>query len=383
MIPLAILLFWGGCAVLGFTFVGYKLFIEWLARRRPTLSSARDPAFAPDVTVVIVAYNEEQRIRSRVENLLASSYPPECLQVLVVSDGSTDATVSIVEEMTSPRARILVMPERRGKAAGLNAGISEAGAEIVVLTDARQWFPEETIGRLVAHFTDAKIGAVSGSLEIDPAQSATGRGIGAYWKWEKAIRAAEARWDSCIGCTGAVYAIRKGLFRSIPEDTVLDDVVIPMGIAMQGYRVLHDPLAPAYDPQPLEPEAEKRRKCRTLAGNFQMLFRYPGWLDPIHSRLWWQLAAHKYLRLIAPAVLALVFLSNLPLAGIAFYRATLLGQVALYACAVVGLCVPKLRIRVFAFPAAFVFLNFTTVAAFWHYVRSSDLHRWDASRRRT
>ncbi len=380
MAPLTLVAFWASSALLAFTFAGYRVLIEWLARGRPEIDAHVNIETAPDVAVVLVAYNEERRIRERVENLLASDYPAGRLRVVVVSDGSTDATVEIAGGLNDSRVRVLPLSERRGKAAGLNAGLAVAEAEVVVLTDARQRFPRDTIARLVAHFANPQVGAVSGSLEIDNAQSAAGRGVDAYWRFEKAIRKAEARWDSCIGCTGAVYAIRRTLYRTIPEDTVLDDVVIPMQIAMQGRRVLHDSQALAYDPQPLEPTAEKRRKRRTLAGNFQMLFRYPEWLVPSRSRLWWQLLAHKYLRLAAPVMLLLAFVSSFLLSGAWLYRAAFFSQCALYACALAGLSCPRLRGRAFTLPAGFVFLNLTTVLAFWHYLRSASLHHWESAR---
>lgn len=372
--------FWLGIAALSYTFAGYPWLIALLARKRGVHPEPQPGTTFPDVTVVVVAHNEETRIGARVENLLASDYPREKLRVLVVSDGSTDATISRLHELSSPRLDVVERPLRAGKAAGLNAGAARCAGELVVFTDARQRFAPDTISRLAAHFADPKVGAVSGALEIDRSQSAVGEAVDAYWRLEKRIRAAEARVDSCIGCTGAVYAIRRDLFEPIPDDTILDDVVIPMQIALRGFRVLHDPAALAFDSQPLEPASEQRRKRRTLAGNFQMLFRYPGWLLPWRNRLWWQLASHKYLRILAPAPLALTFLANAALLAIPFYRLAFAAQCALYACAAVGMRFPQLRSPALSLPAGFVFLNLTVLRAFWHYLRSPNLHRWQISR---
>ncbi|HEY2342606.1 MAG TPA: glycosyltransferase family 2 protein [Chthoniobacteraceae bacterium] len=376
MNTLAAFAFWAASAVLAYTFVGYRILIAWFARRRPAKDESSLPEPAPTVCAVVVAYNEERKIGARVENLLAAAYPAEKLRVLVVSDGSDDGTVAKVTALENPRASAIALPERRGKAAGLNAALAAIDEEIVVFTDSRQQFPPETIAQLAAHFGDPQIGAASGSLEIRDAKSSAGQGIGAYWQFEKAIRADESRWDSCIGCTGAVYAIRRAAFTPIPEDTVLDDVVIPMQIARQGFRVVHDPSAIAVDPQPLEPVAEQRRKRRTLAGNFQMLFRYPQWLAPGKSRLWWQLLSHKYLRLAAPVWLAVAFVSSATLLAIPIYRAAFFVQAAMYGCALAGLCFPTLKSKAFSLPAGFVFLNFTTLQAFWHYLNCANLHQW-------
>ncbi len=367
--------FWLSGALLFHTFAGYAALMALLARGRGAVKNLA-PAPLPDVCVVVVAHNEEARIAARVADLLAADYPAEKLRVLVVSDGSTDATVARAAAVEPARVSVLVQPERAGKAAGLNAALAQATAEVIVFTDARQRFAPDAIARLAAHFADPRLGAVSGALEIDAAASAAGAGVDAYWRYEKFLRTAEARFDSCIGCTGAIYAIRRALFTPLPADTVLDDVVIPMRLAVAGHRVSHDPAARAFDPQPLEPAAEKIRKRRTLAGNFQVLFRHPAWLLPWRNRLWWQLLSHKYLRLAAPVFLVALLTASAALAAQPFYRAALALQFAFYLAAAFGLLFPSLRGKFFALPAGFVFLNLTVVRAFLHYLTSADLHRW-------
>ena len=343
-------------------------------RRKPPINVLPGPL--PQVCVVVVAYNEEARITARLENLLASDYPPEKLRVLLVSDGSTDATPTRAAAVDAARVTVLTQPVRAGKAAGLNSALAQATGEVVVFADARQRFAPDAIARLAAHFADPRIGAVSGALEIDAARSAAGTGVDAYWRFEKILRAAESRFDSCIGCTGAIYAIRRALFTPLPADTVLDDVVIPMRLAVAGYRVIHDPAARAFDPQPLELGAEKVRKRRTLAGNFQMLFRHPGWLLPWRNRLWWQLLSHKYLRLTAPLFLGVLLAASTALAAHPIYCAALALQIVFYFAAALGLAFPTLRGKVFTLPSGFVFLNLTVIRAFVHYLTTADLHRW-------
>ena len=147
------------------------------------------------------------------------------------------------------------------------------------------------------------------------------------------------------------------MFAPIPNDTILDDVVIPMLIAMEGYRVAYDREAIAYDPQALDPVRETIRKQRTLIGNYQMLIRYPRWLLPWHNRLWWQLISHKYLRLLAPVFLMLAFVANLSLIASPYYATLLVGQCCFYLCALVGICNPSNRTRLFSLPGGFLFLN--------------------------
>ena len=369
--------FWLSAALLFFTFVGYPLLIAWMTRGRSTPAPDFEPA---EVCIVIIAYNESGRIMARIENLLASDYPAEMLRVLVVSDGSTDDTVAKIAELKNDRVRTIALPQREGKAAGLNAAISSCTAPIVVFTDARQTFAGDTIRKLVTRFGDPKIGAVSGELEIAGSPGGTGSGVDAYWKLERFLRARESMLDSCIGCTGAVYAIRRELFTPLPTDTVLDDVVVPMRIAIAGHRVVHESTALAFDPQSLEPVAEKRRKSRTLAGNFQMLFRHPAWLLPWRNRLWWQLIAHKYLRLAGPLLLFTTFLTSATLSGShPFYRAALLLQTVFYLLAVLGMTLP-LRLKILTLPAGFVFLNAAVISAFWNYLTNPDPARWQTRR---
>jgi cellulose synthase/poly-beta-1,6-N-acetylglucosamine synthase-like glycosyltransferase len=351
------ILFWTSLLLLGYTFLGYQLVIALLARfRRWPARDAPNPPERP--AVLIVAHNEEGRIRERIENLLASSLP---LDVAVCSDGSTDATPS---EARLAGARVFEFPLRRGKAACLSDAIPSLNASIVILTDSRQQFTPQTIPRLVRHFDDPAVGAVSGILRIGDARTSAGTGVNIYWKMETSVRQSESDFDSCVGCTGAVYAIRRSLFRPIPADTILDDVVIPMGIALSGHRVIYDTEAEAFDPQPLDPRAETRRKARTLAGNFQMLLRHPGWLLPWKNRLAFQLISHKYLRLAGPLLLLCALVPCVFLIRVPFYGACLGVEMLLYALAVAGLAIPSLKARFFSIPAGFLFLNLMTLRGF-------------------
>jgi cellulose synthase/poly-beta-1,6-N-acetylglucosamine synthase-like glycosyltransferase len=367
------ILFWASLALLAYTFLGYQLLIHFLSRlRRPALPAV--PALPPQrPAVLIVAHNEEARIGARIENLLASSL---AIDVAVCSDGSSDATAS---QARLAGARVFEFPLRRGKAACLSDAIPALDAPIVVLADSRQHFTPETIPRLVRHFADPTVGAVSGILRIGEAGTSAGAGVNLYWKMETAVRQSESDFDSCVGCTGAVYAIRRSLFRPIPADTILDDVVIPMLIALAGHRVIYDSEAEAFDPQPLDPRAETRRKARTLAGNFQMLGRHPAWLLPWKNRLAFQLISHKYLRLAGPLLLFSALASCGCLARVPFYRLCLGLQVLLYLLAAAGLAIPSLKTRLFSVPAGFLFLNVMTLRGFFRFFFGPRGGGWDTA----
>ena len=363
--------FWFSLAVLVYTFAGYPVLMFLLGKLFKRKVAKAAPTHLPSVSVVLVAHNEEKRIAARLENLLASNYPTGQLEIIVVSDGSTDATADNVKSFSGQRVRLIECARRSGKACGLNTGVAAATGEIIVFCDARQRFTMETILELVSNFSDPRVGAVSGNNHIDSAASAVGGGVDLYWRMEKFIRHAECGWDSSIGCTGAIYAIRRKLFQNIADDTILDDVVIPMQIAAQNYRIVFDHSAQSFDPQPNEPEHEQRRKRRTLAGNFQMLFRFPQWLVPWKNRLWWQLISHKYLRIAAPLFLALLFLSNAALIDQPLFRILFLAQTFFYLLAGLGLTFSSIKLPLFSIPAGFCFLNLMTVGGFWNYLRGA------------
>ena len=235
----------------------------------------------PLVTVIVVAHNEAQRIERRIENLLSLDYPREKLEIVIASDGSTDETVSRANVSKLPACVCERSTTGAGKAAVLNDVVPSARGEIVVLADARQRFDAGTLRALVADFGDPRVGAVSGELVIRSRANDTGSTIAAgasfYWRYEKFIRRNESRANSTVGATGAVYAIRRELFERIPDDTLLDDVLIPMKIISRGYRVLFEPGARAYDLAAASPRQEFVRKVRTIAGTFQ-LFARERWL---------------------------------------------------------------------------------------------------------
>lgn len=376
---LALAAFWISLALLFHTFAGYPVVIATLARLRRHRSVAKNTPPTASVSVVLAARNEQDRIVPRLENLLASDYPANLFSIILVSDGSTDQSARRIAGMNDSRVTIIERGDRAGKPACLNLGVAAASSDLIVFTDARQRFDTDTVSNLVRHFENPKVGAVSGALLIDASNSSIGGGVDAYWRLEKFIRNAESQWDSCIGCTGAVYAIRRDLYQPIPEDTLIDDVEIPMRIANRGFRVLYDFDAKARDSQSLEPVREKIRKQRTLAGNYQMMFRHPGWLLPWRNRLWWQLISHKYLRLAAPFLLIVLLASNLILLHDPLCQALLWFHAGFYVLALLGGMFSSLRMALFSLPAGFLFLNLMSLRGLYYYLFKSARTGWNSS----
>lgn len=301
-------IFWISVSVIFYTYIGYPAGIWLLSRiRRRTRITGGEPK---TVSVLIACHNESGAIASRIENILDSNYPAELLEVIVASDGSTDGTVEQAERFSSARVRVAGYPARAGKATALNLGAGMARGKIIVFADARQSFAPDAITKLVASFADPKVGAVSGELILRAGSSSTvGEGAGFYWKFEKWIRKSESAFDSCVGATGAIYAIRRELWRDLPAGTILDDVYSPMQIAKAGYRVVFEEAAKAYDCPAPSAAREFNRKVRTLLGNYQLCQLMPGLLNPA-ARLGLQFYSHKLLRLAAPVFLVLMLLSN-------------------------------------------------------------------------
>ena len=286
-------------------------------------------------------------------------------------DGCSDETVAALQAFAPADVEWTVCQSamRVGKAAGLNTALAHCRHPVVVLCDLRQTFAPDALLRLAAPFADPQVGAVSGLLEIANSSRGSGQGVDLYWRLETRLRYWESQVDSVIGCTGAICAIRRDLFRPLPADTLLDDVVIPMRIAVSGYRVIYEPLARAFDPQTLDPAREKVRKLRTLVGNFQMLERHPHWLLPWKNRLWWQLISHKYLRLLVPWLLLLLAVLSILAPANGFILLLRWGQVAAYGLAAAGLAFPRFRLRPVTVPAGFLLLQISAFTAFFAFLR--------------
>ena len=370
---------WVSLAMLAYTIVAYPLLIAALAKIRARRVHAR--SIEPFVSVVIAAHNEEARIARKVANVLALRHPAHLIEVLVGSDGSTDRTADIVRAISDARVRVFDFPERRGKPAILNALVPAASGEIVLLADVRQMFHPKLLASLLPPFGDASVGAVSGELVFTETGDSTSiaTGAGAYWKYEKFMRTSESRVHSTSGATGAVYAIRKELFTPIPEDTLLDDVLIPMQIVRRGFRVLLENGALAFDVPAARGADEFTRKVRTLAGNFQLFSREPWMLVPFVNPICWQTVSHKVLRLVMPLFQVTAFAANVVLARHAAGYATLLtAQLAFYAAALIG---SALRdgsgvARLFSLPYMFSLLSWATVVAFARWLSGAQSVIW-------
>lgn len=372
--------FWGAALLLTYGQVGYPLLLLVVARLRPR--PIRRVEQAPSLSLVIVAHDEASRIERRIDNALALDYPRDALEIVVASDGSSDDTVTRAGRYAERGVRVLAFATRRGKPAVLNEVVPRCRGSIVVLADARQRFERGALRALAAAFGDPEVGAVSGELVLEDVRgTAVGSGVGAYWAIEKGLRYLESRIDSTIGATGAIYAIRRELFEAIPDDTLLDDVVIPLRIIRRGYRVVFEPEARAFDRPPASAAQEFARKVRTIAGGFQLFARERWLVAPWWNRLWLQTVSHKLLRLLMPALLlaALSSCAALVALGDRDYLPWLSAQAAFYATAACGRWLERAPGALRALGAAHVFclLAWATVVGFHRFLAGTQAVTWD------
>jgi poly-beta-1,6-N-acetyl-D-glucosamine synthase len=344
----AALLLWLSLALAAYTFVGYPLLAMLLARRYGgTPRSSDEPSNLPELTVVVAARNEAAGIASRVANLLASDYPAERLQIIVVDDGSDDDTAQHAAAGADARVRVVRLPQPLGKAAALTEAMQQVRTPLTVFADARQRFAPDALRRLAAPFADPGVGAVAGELLIGPASTEGDAvaGNGMYWRIERALREAEARLGWAHAASGAIYAIRTRLFRPIPPGLLLDDVYTPLQVVRQGLRIWAARDAVAYDVASSELSREFRRKLRTLAGNWQLIAAQRWLLDPRGNPVFFAWISHKLARLIAPwallAALLTAAIAEGPLAQVAFWL-----QVAAYTLAVGAILFPRMARRI-------------------------------------
>lgn len=300
--------FLGAALGVAYVVVLYPLLAALLARWFPKPVVRRwDPR---PVTVIIAARNAERWIRRKLESVLASDYPRELMDVLVVSDGSTDRTEEIVRSFAGDGVRLLVVPPG-GKPAALNAAFPHARGELLLLTDVRQVLAPDCVKRLVCVMADPSVGAVSGNLIIREGSSEEERSTSLYWRYENWIRRNLSRLDSLLGATGPIYMVRRELVRPIPPDQLLDDVYLPLSIHVQGYRLVLEEGAIAYD-EPTTVVSEFRRKVRTQAGVLQLLWSFPGLFRSAH-RMRFHFVSLKLGRLALPYLLLAMLVSALTL----------------------------------------------------------------------
>ena len=319
-----------------YNYIGYPVLVMLFARIYP-VSHAVDMAYKPGVSVIIAAYNEELVIVKKIENTLALNYPESNLQIIVVSDGSTDRTNTLVEKYSSRGVISLHIPERGGKSAALNRAIGYASGEILVFSDANNDYSADAISHLVSHFVDPTVGGVSGSKRIYNNQDReSSKGDGLYWKYESAIKLAESRLGSITAAEGEIFAVRKSLYTPIPHGYINDDAAITFTIVKSGHRILYDKNAEAYEQASISLIDDFYVKLRMATGGYQTLAHEAGFLFSNPTWFTFSFFSHKVLRWLSPHLLIIIFVLCIGLLDSLLIKIFLALQISFYAIAIYG-----------------------------------------------
>ncbi|MGP8246068.1 MAG: glycosyltransferase family 2 protein [Bryobacteraceae bacterium] len=305
MTPFFVTLFLASALAVAYVLAGYPLLLACLARWFEKPVDRREHV-AP-VTVIIAVRNGERWLARKLDSVLAQDYPPQSTDVLVVSDGSTDASERIAASYANRGVRLIRVPFG-GKPAALNAAVPQSSGELLFFTDVRQVLRPDCLRRLVAAMADPTVGVVSGDLRIARGASEEEANTGLYWRYENWIRGNLSRLDSMLGATGPVYLVRRSLYVPIPSNSLLDDVFLPLSVHLQGYRLVIEPAAVAID-EPTDLAAEFRRKVRTQAGIIQLLGTFPG-LFSSRNRMRFHFVSLKIGRLLLPYLVAALLLTS-------------------------------------------------------------------------
>ena len=356
---------WLALACVLYTYVAYPAIIAIAARAiKENAFPARLHSPLP-VTILIAAYNEERHIARKLRNCLSLKYPHEEMEILVGSDGSDDGTDEIVATFADQGVRLFRYGPRSGKMATVNKLVREAKGDICILTDVSEVFDSDALLHLTKHFDDDSIGIVTGKHVFNRRDSAVGIGTRVYWALQRFLQQCESRLYGVCYCDGTIYACRRELFPFPPDDTINDDVAVPLGVIRQGKRVVFEPRAVARGDVLDDSTKFFWQRVRGQAGRYQSIFRHPWMLLPFPFRRWWIYVSHFVCPTVVPWCLVIALVTNVMLAlkvgGL--YHVTLAIQLAFYGLAALGLAAERLgrSFKLGAVPLYFVTANVASV----------------------
>jgi poly-beta-1,6-N-acetyl-D-glucosamine synthase len=372
-----------------YSYIGYGILLYTVIKiRRFFIKPVMEASvpFIPDVTFMVAAYNEAGFIREKILNTLELAYPAEKLDIIFVTDGTSDETNDIIRQY--PQITLLYEPERKGKTVAINRAMQYVKTPFVVFSDANTLLNKDVLTCLLKHFRDENTGAVAGEKKIIVTQQAEGAGEGMYWKYESLLKKWDAELYSVMGAAGELFAVRTSLYENVPADTILDDFMISFGINKKGYKVAYAPEAYARETPSASLKDEYKRKVRISAGGFQSMgrlmdlfnfFRYP--------HITWQYVSHRVSRwVVAPICLPLLLIINVILcaednAPVYWYILAL--QVLFYIMAFIGylLALRQVKSRYCYIPFYFVFMNVAVYHGFIRFLKKKQSAVWDRSQR--
>jgi cellulose synthase/poly-beta-1,6-N-acetylglucosamine synthase-like glycosyltransferase len=384
-VSVALLIFWLSMALILYTFIGFPLLVIIKGLLFPI---RHEPAsITPGVSLIISAYNEASGIEAKLKNIGELDYPPELFEAIIASDGSTDNTNEIVARYANERIKLLALP-RLGKAGALNEAVARSRGEILVFSDANSLYNQDAIRQLTRHFADKHIGGVAGNQRyLKDKVKGSALGETSYWSFDRQLKIWESNAGNTVSATGAIYAIRRSLFQDVPAG-VTDDFATSTRVIVQGYRLVFEPNAIAYEHVARNQQREFRRKVRIITRGLAAVVLMRELLNPFRYGFYaLQLFTHKVLRRLIYIPLLLIFISNFWLlsSGV-FYILTLLGQLVVYGLAALGfflLRTGRSLPHVVALPTYVCMVYVASALATWNLLRGERIVQWTTEQRAT
>jgi biofilm PGA synthesis N-glycosyltransferase PgaC len=387
------ILLWLCLIVVIYTFVGYGFLLYIIIRVKRIFKGkpaemAINEALLPTCTLVVAAYNEAYFMPSKIENTMKLKYPEGKLKLLFITDGSDDGTPDIIAKY--PQIGLMHEPARNGKIMAIHRAMKNVNSEITVFTDANTFLNEDAILNICRHYADQTVGAVAGEkrVQVDDNADASAAGEGFYWKYESTLKKWDSELYSVVGAAGELFSVRTSLYKPVQNDAILDDFMISMLIAMQGYRIVYDPTAYALEGSSANVTEELKRKIRIAAGGIQSIVWLKKLLNPFHYPLLsFQYISHRVLRwTVTPYLLILAFILNifLALTGSTFYVLLLIAQIMFYGMAVLGWIMEmrELRVKILFIPYYFCIMNYAVMMGIIRYFKKSQSAAWEKSARK-
>ncbi|MCD6347252.1 MAG: glycosyltransferase family 2 protein [Bacteroidales bacterium] len=390
------IIFWILIFIVFYAYIGYGIILFLLVRIKRLFGYSKSYTgnvdYEPDVTLFVTAFNEKDFVEKKVQNSLEMDYPTEKLKMIWITDGSDDGT----PEMLKQYENIEVYHEdaRNGKIAAMNRGFKFVKTPVVVFSDANTLLGKDSIRLIVKMFRNPKVGCVSGEKRIfqKGADAAAGAGEGLYWKYESTLKKWDAELYSVVGAAGELFAVRTELFNEVERDTLLDDFIISLRIAMQGYTIQYNPEAYAIETASANVKEELKRKIRISAGGIQSIVRLKQLLNIFkYGVLSFQYISHRVLRWsLAPLALLFLIPINLWLAvlqngpvNLAFFSIVLWLQILFYGAALLGWFLEnrKIKVKLLFVPYYFFIMNLSVFLGFVRYVKGKQSVKWERAKR--
>ncbi len=387
------IIFWIFLFIIFYSYLGYGLLLFLLVTIKESVSGKRkndeEVVYEPEVTLFVTAYNEKDFIDMKLQNSFSLDYPKEKVRHVWITDGSDDGTPELLRNY--PGVEVYHQPERAGKIAAMNRGMQFVKTPLVIFSDGNTMLGKESIRRIVNLFKDPGVGCVSGEKRIFNKDTAAAT-EGIYWKYESKLKQWDARLYSVVGAAGELFALRTDLFRPVEKDTLLDDFIISLRIAMQGYTIQYDPDAYAIENPSANVREELKRKIRISAGGIQSVIRLKALLNPFkYGTLSFQYISHRVLRwTLAPLGLAIILICNFLIAlsegffnGLSIYTWLFWGQVLIYLMALTGWFLEerKIKIKILFVPYYFMIMNLAVYLGFRRYIKKQQSVNWERAKR--